>query len=132
MRAENLALARAFGLPLIWELGSHNDNRSVNAAAERAAIPMIATELGGGGGVDPEIADAAENGLLRCLGHLGIWGETPEPVQPRRVEITSVHHFSFWCLTARMKLENLTPEILADFSKSELIDVVMALVGQVV
>lgn len=31
-----------------------------------------------------------------------------------------------------MKLENLTPEILADFSKSELIDVVMALVGQVV
>ena len=31
-----------------------------------------------------------------------------------------------------MKLEDLTPEVLGDFSKSEMIDLVMAMVGQVV
>jgi len=89
LRAANLALAQAFGLPVIWELGAHNDNRSVNGAADRAGIPMIATELGGGGGVDPAITDAAETGLRRCLGHLGVLGEPPKAHQPRRVEIAS-------------------------------------------
>ena len=90
--AENLALARAFGLPIIWELGGHNDNRSVNAAAERAGIPMIATELGGGGGVDPSITDAAEEGLMRCLRHLGLLEGAITSVTPRHVEITSPMH----------------------------------------
>lgn len=92
LAAANLALARAFGLPLVWELGAHNDNRSVNSAAERQGVPMIATELGGGGGVEPAIADAAEAGLLRCLGHLGILGERPEPVSARRVTIATPAH----------------------------------------
>ncbi len=92
LRAQNLALAQAFGLPLIWELGANNDNRSVNAAAERAGVPMIATELGGGGGVDPEITDAAEVGLLRCLGHVDVLPDQPEPAQARRVEIASSLH----------------------------------------
>jgi len=92
LRKANLALAQAFGLPLIWELGAHNDNRSVNSAAERAGVPMIAAELGGGGGVDPDITDAAEAGLLRCLGHLGILGDPPALVEARRVEVTSGLH----------------------------------------
>ena len=92
LRDANLALARSFGLPLIWELGNNNDNRSLNSAADRAGVPMIATELGGGGGVDPAITDAAEAGLMRCLGHLGILGEIPEPVASRRVEIASGLH----------------------------------------
>ena len=90
--AANLALARAFGLPLIWELGANNDNRSLNSAADRQGVPMIATELGGGGGVDPAITDATETGLLNCLAHLGILGDAPPPAQARRVEIASPHH----------------------------------------
>ncbi len=90
--AANLELARAFGLPLIWELGNMNDNRSLNSAAERAGVPMIAAELGGGGGVDPDITDAAEAGLLRCLGHLGILGDAPALAEARRVEVTSGLH----------------------------------------
>jgi predicted deacylase len=90
--AANLALARAFGLPLIWELSGFNDNRSLNSAAERCGVPMIATELGGGGGVDPQITDATEAGLMRCLGHLGLLGEVPAPVDARRVEIVSALH----------------------------------------
>ncbi len=90
--AANLALARAFGLPLIWELGRFNDDRSFNSAAERCGVPMIATELGGGGGVDPAITDSAEAGLLRCLGHLGLYSEAPPQTGARRVEIVSALH----------------------------------------
>ena len=85
----NMALARAFGLPLIWRLGSHNDNRSVNAAGERAGIATIATELGGGGGVDPGITDATELGLRRCLAHIGMLPEASEPAQARVIELNA-------------------------------------------
>ena len=85
----NLELARAFGLPLIWALGANNDNRSVNAAAERVGVPMIAAELGGGGGSDPNITGLAETGLLQCLGHLGLLDAAASQLSPRRVEIAS-------------------------------------------
>lgn len=85
----NLALARAFGLPLIWRLGAQNDDRSVNAAAERRGVPMIATELGGGGGSDPEITDRAEAGLLRMLRTLGIIAGAAESRDARVVETSS-------------------------------------------
>lgn len=91
LRAANLNLARAFGLPLIWELGGHNDARSLNGAADAAGIPMIAAELGGGGGVDPAITDATEAGLISALTHLGLLaGEAPLR-DARRVEIASPH-----------------------------------------
>ncbi len=68
----SLDLAGAFGLPLVWLLGEFNDDRSVNAAALRNEIPMIAAELGGGGGNDPVQTDIAENGVRRCLSSTGI------------------------------------------------------------
>lgn len=89
----NMDLARAFGLPLVWVLGANNDNRSVNSAAERAGVPMIAAELGGGGASDPAIVAQAENGLLRCLAHLGML-DTPavQHLNQRRIEIASPLH----------------------------------------
>ncbi|SFU16900.1 succinylglutamate desuccinylase/aspartoacylase family protein [Sedimentitalea nanhaiensis] len=89
---KNLALARAFGLPLIWQLGANNDNRSVNSAAERAGVPMIAAELGGGGGVDPGITDLTEQGLMRCLRHLGLLPTPPAPVPARIVTLAAPEH----------------------------------------
>ena len=91
--AKNVTLARAFGLPLVWVLGANNDNRSVNSAAERANVPMIAAELGGGGGVDPSVSNLAEDGLLRCLAHLGVMSHEAPPVPaPRFVEVASSLH----------------------------------------
>jgi len=89
LAAANMDLARAFGLPLIWRLGAMNDARSVNSAAERAGVPMIAAELGGGGGCDPAITDAAEAGLYNILRHLGMLEGAPAaaPQQQRVVEI---------------------------------------------
>jgi len=69
---ENMALARAYGAPYIWCASKQNDSRSVNAAALRKAVPMIAAELGGGGGCDPDLTNFAERALRRCLAHLGI------------------------------------------------------------
>jgi predicted deacylase len=85
LAAQNMDLARAFGLPLIWRLGTKNDNRSVNSAAERAGVQMIATELGGGGGVDPGITGQAEAGIRNVLGHLGMLNEVPAPTQTQRI-----------------------------------------------
>jgi len=94
--ARNLELATAFGLPLIWILGSFNDNRSLNAAAERAGVPMIAAELGGGGGVDPHITDTTEVGLYRMLRQLGILNGTCSAAeQARMVKIESMEHSLF-------------------------------------
>lgn len=91
--ARNLALAKAFGLPLIWVLGGFNDTRSLNSAAERVGVPAIATELGGGGGVDPQITNAAEAGLINILHHLGILtGGIAQTEEPRLVEIASADH----------------------------------------
>lgn len=75
--AANMALARAMGLPVIWRLGVNNDNRSVNAACARAGVPCVAAELGGGGGVDPQVTDMAEAGLRRVLRHLGLLATAP-------------------------------------------------------
>ncbi len=89
----NLELAKMFGLPLIWVLGGFNDARSVNSAAARAGVPMIAAELGGGGGVDPEITKAAEQGLYNILRHMGVLPGQVDPVQSAKlVEIASPDH----------------------------------------
>ncbi len=90
LSAQNDALACAFGLPLIWVLGENNDDRSVNAAAERAGVPMIAAELGGGGGVDPDVTDLAERGLRQCMQHLDmIPGDLPSHTTPHRVTLAA-------------------------------------------
>ena len=87
---KNMALANAFGLPLIWLLGEFNDDRSVNAAALRNQVPMIATELGGGGGNDPEQVNIAENGVRQCLSWAGILNhELKSEQQTRLIEIRS-------------------------------------------
>ena len=89
--AANAELAVAFGLPVIWQLGAQNDDRSVNAACARAGVACIAAELGGGGGVDPDVTDMAEAGLRRVLHHLGVIATAPPPgpqANATRVELS--------------------------------------------
>ncbi|MHA1566092.1 MAG: succinylglutamate desuccinylase/aspartoacylase family protein [Alphaproteobacteria bacterium] len=94
----NIALAEAFGAPLIWVLGAHNDDRSVNGAASRVGVPAIAAELGGGGTLTPACLTLAEQGLRRCLTKLGVLHGNVEPAAvARRVEIAQANQ----SLTAR-------------------------------
>ena len=88
--ARNLALARAFAAPLIWVLGALNDDRSLNAAAARKGVAMIAAELGGGGAATPAAVAAADAGIARCLAHLGLIVEASPGAGPSRaVELSS-------------------------------------------
>jgi len=92
----NLALAKAFGAPYIWLAGKNNDDRSLNAAAQRQGVAMIAVELGGGGGCDPAMTRLAENGLMRCLAHLGVIQDSIDPPAEAPVMLTlesSEHNF---------------------------------------
>lgn len=88
--ARNMTLARAFGVELIWVLGEMNDNRSVNAAAQRVGVPMFACELGGKGESSPAMIDIAMGGALGVMRQMGILddgGEVPE-ASMRMVEAT--------------------------------------------
>lgn len=90
LRDANMRLAGLFGAPLVWVLSGFNDNRSVNSAAERAGTPMVAAELGGGGGCDPQLVALAMSGVLNCLRGEGILSGEPEASNTQRlVEIQS-------------------------------------------
>ena len=78
----NLNFAAAFGAPLIWVLGAFNDTRTLNAAAINAGVPMIAAELGGGGGSDPVQVSQAVMGIKRCIAHAGIINEALPEAKP--------------------------------------------------
>lgn len=78
----NLSLARAFGLPLIWQMGAMNSSTSVNAASARMGVPMMACELGGAGGSDLHTNRLAYDGALGVLRHMGLIAGTPTPVEP--------------------------------------------------
>ena len=92
MSKTNLELAEFFGSRYIWLMGELNDDRSVNFAALRNEIPMIAAELGGGGQVSPEPLRVGEQGLRNCLNYLGVLsnGFTPESEPPIYFEVS--HH----------------------------------------
>lgn len=65
----SLELARVFNAPYTWP-AKFAEQGTFNAAARRQDIPMIATELGGGGNVNPKMVQLATDGLLRVMHYL--------------------------------------------------------------
>ncbi|MGI9334833.1 MAG: succinylglutamate desuccinylase/aspartoacylase family protein [Gammaproteobacteria bacterium] len=87
--AANVALAEAFGAPLVWIMGALNDNRSLNGAAARKGIDMIAVELGGGGAVTTGPLAAAKRGIIGFLRQVGLLDGIVGPGNARHVELGS-------------------------------------------
>ena len=78
---KSLALVEAFNAPYTWAAG-FAEQGTFNAAARRKDVPMIATELGGGGNVNPHLVQLAADGLLRvmhCLDMLDGSVDVPDP-----------------------------------------------------
>jgi predicted deacylase len=72
--AKRLA-TEAMGLPWSLVVPGRFEPRSFSAACDEAGVCMIATELGGGGTVSPNVVAHADQGLRRLL---ALWGHLDE------------------------------------------------------
>ncbi len=70
-------LARRMGLPWTVVVPGRFEPGSFSTAADDAGVPMISTELGGGGEVDPAVVADAVHGLRRVLEGAGILAASP-------------------------------------------------------
>ncbi len=95
MAAAKAALADAFGAPLAVVVGATAETRSLSAACERQGVPMIATELGGGGFVSAAALAVADSGTRAVLRHLGLLPAMPGDDQrrTRSVQVPDRSHF---------------------------------------
>ena len=82
LHARNVAAARAFDAPLTVVIGNLGDPRTSTAAACRAGLVTVGTEMGGGGTVSLEALAVCRRGVRNVLAHLGVLA--PGEPQPRR------------------------------------------------
>jgi predicted deacylase len=78
----SLEMARAFGLPLVWEVTHRAGVLSYEAM--RAGVAAIGCEIGGNGRAEAEHVALATRGVLGVLAHLGVCGPPAAP-PPQRV-----------------------------------------------
>ena len=71
-RRAKLAAAHAFGAPLTTVVAATSSGGSLSAACERHGVVMVATELGGGAGLDREALHIGWEGALALLRHAGL------------------------------------------------------------
>ena len=85
--ARIVAAVRAFDAPLTVMIDNLGDPRTSTAAAVRAGLTVVGTELTGGGGVSSEGLRICERGVRNVLAHLGVLAATSDaaPGGNRRV-----------------------------------------------
>ncbi len=85
MRAETLAVMRAFGAPYGGMFKPlQGEPRTMGAAAERSKVVHLTIEIGGGGTVSRTLVTIAENGVRRLLAHLGMIASAPKNDVPKK------------------------------------------------
>lgn len=72
LNATQVEMLHAFAAPLSYFTHHGLENRTMLAAALRAKVPAIGTELGGSGSTSVHSLDVAEQGVRRVLKHLGV------------------------------------------------------------
>ncbi len=77
----NIAAALAFDAPQTVVISNLGDPRTATAAACRAGLVTMGTEMGGGGTVSPEALAICRRGVRNVLAHLGLL--PPERAEPR-------------------------------------------------
>lgn len=88
-RARKLAACHAFGAPLTAAVSATSSGGSLSAACERAGVPMVATELGGGARLDGEALAIGWRGTLNLLRHAGILAGPAEPTRTQVMRTVS-------------------------------------------
>ncbi|HEV7263978.1 MAG TPA: succinylglutamate desuccinylase/aspartoacylase family protein [Falsiroseomonas sp.] len=83
-RRRKLAAAARFGAPYTVIAAAAGDPGSMTAECDRQGVVMVATEFGGGGTVDPALAELARDCLMRLLAHAGVLQQAPAEAAPTR------------------------------------------------
>jgi predicted deacylase len=78
----NIAAALAFDAPQTVVISNLGDPRTATAAACRAGLVTMGTEMGGGGMVSPEALAICRRGVRNVLAHLGLL--PPDRAEPQR------------------------------------------------
>jgi N-alpha-acetyl-L-2,4-diaminobutyrate deacetylase len=79
LHRRNVAAALAFGAPATVVIGNLGDPRTSTAAACRAGLVTVGTEMGGGGTVSPEALTICRQGVRNVLAHLGVLPDVKAP-----------------------------------------------------
>jgi predicted deacylase len=82
LHRRNAAAALAFDAPMTVVIANLGDPRTATAAACRAGLVTIGTEMGGGGTVSLEALSICRRGVRNVLAHLGVL--SPATEGPRR------------------------------------------------
>ena len=82
LRQRNIAAVRAFDAPLMVVIDNHGEPGTATAAACRAGLVTVGTEMGGGGRVSLEALALCRRGVRNVLAHLGLLGA--EHARPQR------------------------------------------------
>ncbi len=78
----NIEAVQAFDAPMTVVISNLGEPRTATAAACRAGLVTVGSEMGGGGTVSLEALAICRRGVRNVLAHLGVLG--PEHVSPRR------------------------------------------------
>jgi predicted deacylase len=80
-----------FGAPISWVVDTpQGEERTLQGAAQRARVPYVGTELGGGGTLSPKAASIAEQGVYRLLMHYGALRRSLTEHAPRPTRLLAV------------------------------------------
>lgn len=72
LRRRNIAAVQAFDAPITVVIGNLGDPRTATAAACRAGLVTVGTEMGGGGTVSIDALGLCRRGVRNVLAHLGV------------------------------------------------------------
>lgn len=75
LRQRNIAAVQAFGAPMTVVISNLGEPRTATAAACRAGLTTVGTEMSGGGTVSIDALDICRRGVRNVLVHLGVLDE---------------------------------------------------------
>jgi predicted deacylase len=88
--AAKLAALKAFRAPIGYLVTEAREDRTIIAAADRAGILGLGTELGGAGTVTLQTLDVARRGVRNILSHLGLSAAAPDAGQGPATRVMEV------------------------------------------
>ena len=102
--ARTLELLDVFAAPISYITTGLGESRTSIAASERVGIPLLDSELGGGGTVSIEGTRLAEQGVRRILEHMGIVRETDLLKKRPKTRLMEVKNASYYVFASQRGL----------------------------